>query len=361
MSRRGPARSQSRALIVAIIASLAVVAILTGSGCSKRDAGSEQSAKVALSIPSDPPALPVSLATTLTLPWDSRGGVAVDPAGFSGLETSFVGKRGLYVVDHPGNPPGARVRWYQDGRLKGTYQAPAGSFSFAAHGDGFSYVIGKGASNSGSAVIVDGTGRDVATYTIPLEVNSGGLRQVGDTLYSIAWAGSYDDKTVVTLGHDVLVPVAINNRQASRAEAIAGQLDAWWAGPGGKRIEHKTRLAYLKDPENYIVSSKTAIRIPNDAFLLGVDSELRTWVALPPRALATRGAAGWPTVSDETALVVAFDEAGAVQGVMPIHAPTGVAYSGIPLNRRLSFDGRFLSLQDMSADGVTVYAFKVKP
>jgi hypothetical protein len=339
-----------------LVLALPLLAACSGRGSKAADPGSD----TVLELSANPEALPASFVSSMTLPWDLKSGVSVSAGGASGFETSFAGRGGLYVVDRIGSQATPRVRLYEDGKLVRTYMAPVASYLFAPYGDGFSYVIAKVGGGSSSAVIVDERGKDVAKYTIPLKLNSGGLRTIGDTLYTVAWSGGYDQRTLETRGHDVLVPVAIKGKQATEQQASAGQIEAGWLGPNGSRLRHMTRLRYLKDPENYAVTPQRAVRIPNDATLLGMDGSERTWVLLAPRSLTRRGAAGWPTVSDETALVVAFDRTGTVVGVMPIRVPTGVALSGIPLARRISFDGRHLSFQDMGPKGLTVYVFEVK-
>jgi hypothetical protein len=329
--------------------------------CSPRESEvADPRSDTVLELPANPTALPVSLASSITLPWDSKTGVSVSSDGISGFETSFMGRNGLYVVDRVGVPATPRVRLFEAGKLRQTYIAPVGSYLFARYEDGFSYVIAKVEGRSSRAVIVDGRGKDAANYAIPLHLNSGGLRTIGDTLYTVAWSGGYDQRTLVTKGHDVLVPVAIRGAQASDQQASVGQIDALWVGPNGSKLQHISRLRYLKDPENYAVTPQRAVRIPNDATLLGMDDQRRTWVLLAPRTLSTRGAAGWPTRSDETALVVAFDQSGTVVGTMPIRVPTGVTMNGIPLSRRVSFDGRYLSFQDMGPRGLTIYVLEVK-
>ncbi len=330
------------------------------SGCSTtRKSGTATLPTVKLAVSSDPPDAPLRFVSKLALSWGAKRGVAVDGSG-SGFETSFVGRGGTYIVDHPGSPPGARVRRFVHGALRGTYHAPPSSFSFMADGDGFSYVIGNKTKTGNMRVVTVGArGTNKATYTIPMGLNSGGLRRVGDTLYTVAWSGKYDQNTATTEGNDVLVPISIRGRQVTQLQATHGAVNARWMDAQGNRWQHTTRLAYLQDPENYIVTGNARVRIPNDAALLGVDARRRTWVAFAPRALTTRGSAGWPSRTDETALLVAFDMQGVVQGVMPLRAPTGIAASGIPLDRRVSFDGRYLSFQDMTPAGVTVYAFEV--
>lgn len=200
----------------------------------------------------------------------------------------------LLVVDHPVGSPGARVRWVDErGSLIEESLAPPGSTLFTPLGSGrdFAYVIAKQTGPSERLVL--NRGGLESTYTVPMELNSGGIVVVGDTVYVSVLTGTTDMEKMTAHAEDALLPVVRGGVQVSDEDAASTGRPGTLVGADGKLYQYssdsvgvgavETREARLKR-----LSDGRTLRIPDSAKFLGVDRSGRAWMALPPGALNRR-------------------------------------------------------------------------
>lgn len=247
----------------------------------------------------------------LSLPWEdeSEPGVARsaegDPPRF---EAVFSQGELLFVVDHPGalDGEGTRVRWYSGSDLVGEHIAPITSTLFTPRESGFMYVLAKSGGPSERVVTVDSSGAVVATYTIPLNINSGGLLEAGGFLYASALSSEVDLDRERQEYVSILVPVAKGGRQLSDAEARDGSLRVWTIDSSGTRYEQSLSVQGLSGQlaEEHTVtrtSDGEVLIVPPRAEGMGITEEGLLVLLVPPRPVtrANVGVAGWRGASDD--------------------------------------------------------------
>jgi len=213
----------------------------------------------------------------------------------------LVGER-IFVVDHPLWHKGPRVAWYgPDGTQGGEYLAPPGSTLFGPAEPGFAYVVAKQGGPSESVTVVDIDASTESTFTIPLGVNSGGLEWIDGDLYASAQSSQLDLKTMDVEFTEVLVPVAIEGRQVTKAEADDGVLEAWAhggdAGPFARRRVSNTGVGADVVQTIERVEDGAVLEIPRDAQPMGIDPDGRLMFMMPSRGLDSdrRAMSGWLT------------------------------------------------------------------
>jgi hypothetical protein len=260
----------------------------------------------------------------IRLPWSDDDGISLGADGAdSTLNSWFVGSGGrLYVVDYPSYRSGARVRWFRDGVLDGQHEAPPGSVFFEAHDGGLRYLLAKSAGPSEQAVFVDAEGSVTATYTIPLEVNSGGFVQLGQDTWAVAWSSEIDSGNNSLKANDYLLPVVIDGEQVSDSQARDLARDGSTALADGT-ILTRSLDGQVRDDGSWLIRQfltwedlGAKVEIPSEAKLVGTDSRGRSWIVLPPEPLDRRSVAGWPAEWDPSALLVCLTPSGETAATM---------------------------------------------
>ena len=349
-------------LAVAIVILAIGFATYFSGGIGKKEKAPATS-KVSFDLAGVPDPLPMSVESTLALPYGPSG-LEIARVGLSTLEAAFTDSAGrILVVDHEKRRPGARVRAYASGRLVYTHDAPPGSALFAAVGDGFGYVIAKGQSDSEQLVVVGAKGSVEATYVVPLRLNSGAVFENRGTLYVVARSGFVDPDTNEVTGEDVLVPVAVNGVQQTDQQAEDGVQDSWRPSTASGKWRHKLRTTprpqSVDETEQLLLNGSSRIVIPYEAVPLGVDTRGAALVFLPPHKLVERAVAGWPALTDQYALLASIASNGAVVGAMPLRVPEGAYFPDIGWARRIGFDGSRVTVVDKTARGALITVWEV--
>lgn len=307
----------------------------------------------------------------LRLPWGagpteaSRKG---DPVTVSTIEAVFSSDGFTFVVDHPADVYGARVRWFSaDGALTGSWIAPPGSTLFRPQPGGFNFVSAKSGGRSETAVIYDiGTSTET-TYTIPLQVNSGGLFWSGDTLYAQITPSQVDFEEQTLVSSYALVPVAIGGVQVEDAAADAAALEIWGFGADGKQYISETHvdgLDIMTSPVTAIVGSgDRRIRVPQRYRLLGVDSASRLYLStlpeLPdPAERIAQTAAVWSSAHEPFDEVLVINLDGTIHSTIILPYSSAIArYDGtVPVS--LSEDGIYSLRADEGGVTVVLHRFQ---
>lgn len=318
----------------------------------------------AVRFESAPESAPLTMTGDVVLPWSDERGVAVGEDGMSSLESVFAGPDGrIYVVDHPRSHKGARVRWYEDGRLIGTHLAPPGSLFFRTDREGFAYLISKVAFSHERIVLVDRDGSVEATYTVPRKLNAGGIVRIGDELLVRAWASAADPKGREFEASELLVPVTRNGEQISDDDTGVENIEAWLIAADGTKWEH--RMSGTIEPDGSLTDEHLAgmsgdlFRIPTTAYVMGLDGAGRLWLLYPPTSTRGRYVGGWPAVRDDRAMLVAVDSQGEIKGAMPVPLRAGLYMLDVDIVRNIGFDGSHLAVAEELADGVRITAYEV--
>lgn len=364
-----PPRTDRKKVIITAVA-VAVVVIGVGlvtyfsGGLLRPDVDESVDPSVALQLPEAPPAAPLTLIAELVLPWDGEAGIA-DVEGRSGLDSAFGTRDGtVYVADYTPDTAGARIRWYRDGNLAGAYRTPPGSIFYQVADGRLYYVLAKGDGSSERVQRVDLATGLVTEFVIPLEANSGGIRLVGDTIYVTASSGVVDPDTRDVTIEDVLLPVAVGERQVTDDEARGAIVEAWSLAVDGTRWEHTLR--YSPDlPENEatvreLVHGEAEIEIPYAWAPLGLDEAGRVWILVPPAEITERGVPGWPARSDNSAMVLAVRDDGSVDGALAFPYPAGLFYPDLTIQRNVSFSDSCLAVAERTSEGVVVSLYEVR-
>lgn len=253
----------------------------------------------------------------LRLRFDERRGRSATAGGIArSLEAIYATPDRVYVVDHPTWHVGARVRWFsRTGELIGSHLAPSGSTLFTASPNGFAYLRAKSGSESEQVVMLDAAGSLEATFTVPLGVNSGGLAFFDNSVYVSAQAGETSLQGASLAVKDVYVPVAIDGRQASDAEAEKGVRDFWRRGDDGKLYRRAistegfgAQAVTTQHVER--VADGAKLELPATAIPLAVDRKGRLVVGLNPVDIgSSRPLAGLPAVREPYSEIafVSFD------------------------------------------------------
>lgn len=274
---------------------------------------------VQLAVERLPASKPPAVTTELELRWDdgSGDGVArVTDTGQSTFEAVFSYDDLLYIVDHPQEPVGARIRWYREGVLAGEHRAPASATLFTPRDAGFMYVLAKSGGPSEAVVLVDASGSAESTFTIPLGLNSGGLLESGGVLYASGISSTLDLKGQRQEYSGVLVPVADAGRQVTDAEAQERSVQAWTIDSEGGRYSQVLTVEGLTTDlveEQTItrLSDASAVSVPPRAQPLGIAATGEMVLLMSPRPIedASVAVAGWRSTTDasQEALVASFD------------------------------------------------------
>lgn len=211
------------------------------------------------------------------------------------LETIKPGPDGtLLVVDHPGDLPGARARWVdQRGAVIEEVFTPPGSTLFTPLGTtrDLAYVIAKQTGPSEQLVI--NRGGLESTYTVPMQLNSGSILEIGDTIYVSVLTGTTDMENNTAHAEDALLPVVRSGLQVDDATAADSGRPGTMQGADGKLYQYSLDSAGLGAVERREgrlerLSDGQTLRIPDSAKFLGVDRLGRAWLALPPGSLDRR-------------------------------------------------------------------------
>lgn len=247
----------------------------------------------------------------LYLPWGSGPADASrkgEPTRRSTIEAVFSSGDFVFVVDHPEGVYGARVRWFSaQGVLVGTRLAPPGSTFFRAQPGGYNYVVAKSGGHSETAVIVDVEQSLEATFTVPLQMNSGGLFWSEGTLYAQVAPSDVDFDEETMSMRFALIPVAVNGVQVDDAAADAGVEEVWGFGLDGLPYTSVTRvdgLDVISSPVSVIVGSgERRVRVPQRYHLLGVTADSRICLTTTPPLLApteriSQASAAWNSSHD---------------------------------------------------------------
>lgn len=366
-----PSRSQSRlALVLLAVAAILGVGVATyflGRPSTTDEAPDEEYVQLDLSTVSgsDAPAEQV-----LYLPWGdgpaeaSRKG---SPVRRSTIEAVFGSEGYTFVVDHPEGVFGARVRWFSaEGALVGTRLAPGGSKAFRPHPGGYNYVIAKTAGPSEVAVIVDVASSTETTFTIPLNLNTGGLDWAGDTLYaSIAPSDVSFENEVMYLRH-ALVPVAVGGVQVDDAAADAGVVDAWGFGMDGKPYTSTMKVLGLSvtgsEIVNLVGSGDRLVRVPRKYRLLGVTADSKVCLStLPPEPSFERpvqAAPAWIAEREPYDEVIVMSLDGTIVDSIVFPYSSVVARYDATLPMSLSADGLYTLRADEGGVAVVVHPFE---
>lgn len=349
------------ALLAAVLGIGMATYFLGGIGSEKKPASGIRTST--LRFEGVPAAAPLEKLSQSTLPLAGPERIAAN-AGLSSLEAVFSGSDGLtYVVDHETERPGARVRWYKAGVRAGEHDAPPGSALFASTPRGFAYVVAKGQGSHERLMLLGRDGSVEGSYTVPLEINSGTIVTRDDDVYVVAWSGFIDPDTKEVTGEDVLVPVVVDGRQATDAEARDGTVDGWRFAKTGTweyRLTMDPRAEEGRQTRSAISLGDEELEIPYEAVRLGVDDGGRAWILLPPHRVTERSVAGWPALADEFALLVAVTPGGRVVGAMPLRVTEATFWPDIALARRFGFDGQRLTVAERTAAGVVVTTYGVR-
>lgn len=234
------------------------------------------------------------------------------------LEAVKAGPAGtLLLVDHPGDRAGARIRWVdQRGSIIEESLAPPGSTLFTPLGSArdFAYVIAKQTGPSEQLVL--NRGGVESTFTVPMQLNSGGIVSIGDTVYVSVLTGTTDMETSTSHAEDALLPVVRAGVQVSDEDAANTGRPGTLLGRDGKLYQYSVDsvgIGAVESREGRLkrLSDGDTLRIPDSAKLLGVDKQGRAWLALPPSALDRRARflAASPSSDDRFSevLVTGFD------------------------------------------------------
>ncbi len=261
----------------------------------------------------------------------------------------FGSEGAIFVVDHPADVFGARVRWFSArGELLGRHDAPGGSTHFRPHPGGFNYVVAKAGGPSERAVLFDIERSVATTYTIPLSINSGGLSYSEGVLYASATPSDVDHQEQVIYSRDVLIPVARDGVQVDDVAADEGAVELWGYGWDGQPYTFATRVLGLEPTVSDVVtlvgSEGRSIRVPRRYRLLGVDGDSRLYLATEPqvdRGRPRQLAAGWISANEphvevlvidldatvDSTIIMPFSYVSAWQGRMPMRLGEDGLYS----------------------------------
>lgn len=289
---------RAKSLVIALLAAAAIIGlgVVTYFTGSDEEQGGETPEYINLDLGT------VSGSSTaaqqvLFLPWGS-GPVDASRAGIdvsrSTIESVFSSGGRVFVVDHPEGLIGARIRWFSPGGdLLGTHLAPSGSTLFRPHEGGLNYVVAKSGGRSERAVVVDVDASVETTYTIPLQLNSGGLVYFGDTLYASVNPSDVDHEAQVIYSRYALVPVAVGGVQVDDATADTGAVELWGFGMDGLPYTATTEVKGLEVTSSEIVtvigSGEQRVRVPRQYRMLGVSADSKIYLStMPPPATIER-------------------------------------------------------------------------
>lgn len=301
------------------------------------------------------------------LPWGtgpadaSRKG---DPVRRSTIEAVFSSEGFVFVVDHPEDVYGARVRWFSsDGQLAGARLAPGGSKNFGPYDGGYCYVIAKTVGPSETAVLADIARSSETTFVIPLQLNTGGLFASGDTLYASVAPSDVDFENETISMRFALVPVAIDGVQVDDEAADTGVAELWGFGFDGEGYSSTTRVLGLdvssSDMITTVGSGDRSVRIPRRYRLLGATADSVVYLGtMPQEATVDRpvqAAAAWIAEREPFDEVLAVSLDGTIRANITLpYSRAAARYDGtLPVS--LSEDGLYTIRADEG--GVTVVRY----
>ncbi|MHB1341782.1 MAG: hypothetical protein ACYC77_06535 [Coriobacteriia bacterium] len=360
-----PRDRRLRSVLPALWAILALVGVggitfLTGGVFESEEV---RSGPVQLAVERLPETRPPEVITVLELSWDAGKGAGVariTDTGQSTLEAVFASGDLIYIVDHPQEPTGARIRWYREGMLVGEHRAPVSATLFTPRSAGFMYVLAKSGGPSEGVVLVAADGSVETTFTIPLGLNSGGLLESGGVLYASGISSALDLKGERQEYSGVLVPVADRGRQMTAAAAREGSVQAWTIDTAGVRYSQVLQVEGLTTDlvEQQTISRLSdgaAVSVPPRARTLGVTPAGQMVLVVPPRPVSESSVAvaGWRSTADawQEILVATFDGRLLDRRVVPYSAIISSARSRIWLGT----DALYVAVADERGIRVLLY------
>lgn len=310
---------------------------------------------------------PFTLETVLYLPWGDGPAEAsrVGEPSTSTIESVFSSEGYVFVVDHPQDVFGSRVRWFnRDGSLAGEHTAQGGSTGFAPFPGGFSYVLAKMGLPSERLVLHNVEASGETTYTIPLGVNSGGIVSFGGTLYARVTPIDVDLEERATYAREALVPVARDGVALDDATADAEAVELWGYGMDGLPYTLTTRVegfdSTLDAAVVLIGSGESRLRVPRQYRLLGVSPSSEIYLStVPVQRPGTRpiqAAAGWLSSDEPYAEILVIRLDGSMVGTIALPSTGVTAWQGrIPLS--LCGDGLYSTREVKGGIAVVVHRF----
>lgn len=260
----------------------------------------------------------------LFLPWGDGFNATVDDS----VEYVFLADRLIVVVDHVRGWDGSRVRWFtSEGRPQGELRTPRGSTNFSPTRDGFAYVVARGVEETHQVAAVYSIARsELATFTVPLQLNAGRLLWDADTLYAQIDNSTYDPNSSKVRIESRLVPVARGGIQVSDNQAQEGAKVGYAFGPNGELFgrvieglaSERARPTQKLDE----VGAGHSLQIPGSGRVVGFDAESRVYVLLAPDDVVdTPPAAAITSVDDPYSLLLIGRLDGSDQWVLPLALP----------------------------------------
>lgn len=275
------------------------------------------------------------------------------------LEAMFVGDGGIYIVDHPATHNGARVRRFSaDGRLEKTVLTPPGSTLFTPRrSGGFMYDLSKSSSPAEQVVLVDSDGNRVATYTVPLDVNAGGLIEHGDRLYAVGVESSQDPLKQTLSERDSLVPIMVGGKQVTDAEARNNVVQGGLLGLDGKiyrRQRDQKGGASAVDEQKIAPQGARAVVLPGTATPVGVDVKSRLYLLLAPRAISVDSLVPeWPATYEYQQELLVVKPDGRIDAALVVPNAAELRKTRM----RMFLDASGLYVPDADARGVTIWRY----